>query len=158
MIWTDSELECLWRSLVQRTSNAAWPSFQTFGAQGVRVCNEWQYFDDFAAWALDMGWQPGWGIRLLSGQCYSPDSCELYKYPDSHKFCTWYSCRTVPKRELPRGVTWVVRHKAFRASFTVPGRPSFRLLDCGAVEDADATYRAAVYEMEHPQENPPESS
>lgn len=72
------ELLHLWADMNARCVNEKHADYPQFGAKGVRVCEEWQRFADFRAWALAQDYQYGMVIfrRDASGN-YEPANCYL---------------------------------------------------------------------------------
>lgn len=59
-----------------RCRNPANSHFKYYGAQGIRVCEEWATFDPFYSWAMHAGYKPGLNLGLLDPQAgYSPTNC-----------------------------------------------------------------------------------
>lgn len=71
---SDPTYRC-WVNMKRRCLNRNDPSFQSYGAKGVTVCEEWK--NSFEAFLADMGPRPqGMSIdRIDSGGNYEPDNC-----------------------------------------------------------------------------------
>lgn len=74
----------LWASVKNRCYNSNEPSYASYGARGVRMCDEWVDSPEvFIAWALANGWQDGLQIDKdirakelgLEPLLYSPLTC-----------------------------------------------------------------------------------
>ena len=67
-IWTNMKERCYWSS---------WPTYENYGARGIRMCPEWK--NDFAAfrsWALSHGYDKTLTIERKDVDLgYSPDNC-----------------------------------------------------------------------------------
>ncbi len=51
--------------------------YYRYGARGIRVCEEWQDFEVFYAWALEAGYREGLSIdRIDNDGNYTPDNCQ----------------------------------------------------------------------------------
>ena len=63
-----------WCTMRQRCSNPATPCFPLYGGRGIKVCDRWQYFENFLA---DMGLRPsGMSIeRINNDGNYEPGNC-----------------------------------------------------------------------------------
>jgi hypothetical protein len=66
----------IWNSMRQRCSNPRQPSYQDYGARGIRVCELWQ--NSFAVFFADMGPCPsGHSIERVNNDAgYSPENCK----------------------------------------------------------------------------------
>lgn len=64
-----------WHNMLRRCMDPRTPSYKTYGARGVTVCNRWL---DFAAFVEDMGEKPkgNYSLDRIDGtKGYSPDNC-----------------------------------------------------------------------------------
>lgn len=66
----------VWRNMVRRCEDEDSERYYTYGARGVRVCEEWHNFRAYAKWAVDSGWKCGLSIerKNLNGG-YCPENC-----------------------------------------------------------------------------------
>lgn len=68
----------VWESMKQRCKSSKHPSFHRYGGRGIAVCEEWQKFEPFGAWALLNGYQDNLQIdRIDNDRGYSPDNCRF---------------------------------------------------------------------------------
>jgi hypothetical protein len=66
----------VWRQMQERCNNPRTPSFMHYGAKGVKVCDAWLVYDNFAEWASSSGYAEGLSIdRKESSGDYEPDNC-----------------------------------------------------------------------------------
>jgi hypothetical protein len=71
-------LYAVWRNMLARCTNPKSSAFKWYGARGIAVCEEWQTFPPFRAWALANGWRRGLHTnRIDNNGNYSPDNCEF---------------------------------------------------------------------------------
>ena len=70
----DNPLRAMWRTMHQRCSSPAHVSYPHYGGRGIKVCERWRDFENFAA---DMGERPpGYTIdRIDPGGDYEPSNC-----------------------------------------------------------------------------------
>ena len=74
---TRSRLYNVWSNMRQRCSNPKDAYWHVYGGKGVRVCDEWQDFETFRAWAQSHGFQSLLTIdRLDANSNYEPSNCE----------------------------------------------------------------------------------
>lgn len=72
-----SKLCGAWAQLKQRCGNPNNKDYRYYGARGVTVCEEWQSFRGFEAWALNNGYREGLTIDRIDGNGdYNPDNCQ----------------------------------------------------------------------------------
>ena len=73
----DSNIYSSWNKMKGRCYNTSDPAFETVGAKGIIVCDEWKdSFENFYHWSMGNGYQPGLVIdRLNKGDNYSPENC-----------------------------------------------------------------------------------
>ena len=51
-------------------------NYDRYGGRGIKVCKEWQNFDNFARWAIDSGFSTELQIdRIDNDKGYSPENC-----------------------------------------------------------------------------------
>lgn len=64
-------------AMLSRCYNKSNKSYKTYGAKGVRVCDEWlKSFESFYEWAISNGYAKGLTIdRINPKGCYAPDNC-----------------------------------------------------------------------------------
>ena len=66
----------IWKQLKQRCGNPNNKDYRYYGARGVTVCEEWQSFRGFEAWALNNGYREGLTIDRIDGTGnYNQDNC-----------------------------------------------------------------------------------
>ena len=66
----------IWKGMKQRCSNPRHKSYQTYGARGITVCDEWNDFQAFYEWAISHGYSDNLEIeRRDNTKGYSPDNC-----------------------------------------------------------------------------------
>lgn len=65
-----------WKSMKQRCQNPKCKAYRNYGARGVKVCEEWQQFEPFLAWALANGYENGLDLdRRNNDGNYEPSNC-----------------------------------------------------------------------------------
>lgn len=66
-IWNNMHSRCRCRSTI---------NYSDYGGSGINVCDDWQTFDGFLAWAVSSGYQEHLGLdRRNPERGYSPDNC-----------------------------------------------------------------------------------
>lgn len=69
-------LKNTWYLMKNRCENLKDKDYKNYGARGIRVCPEWQSFDEFYAWALSSGCVRGLSLdRIDNDGMYSPFNC-----------------------------------------------------------------------------------
>lgn len=66
----------IWANMIQRCKNPKSVSYQYYGKRGIKVCEEWEKFSNFADWALNHGYSEELSIdRIDPDKDYEPDNC-----------------------------------------------------------------------------------
>jgi hypothetical protein len=67
----------VWCRMKGCTSSPSHQDFKYYGERGIVVCEEWQRFETFYAWAVSNGYQRGLTIdRIDSTRGYCPSNCQ----------------------------------------------------------------------------------
>lgn len=71
------ELYNRWYKMIDRCYNEKNKSYKSYGARGVKVCNEWKdSFDEFYKWSISNGYNPELSIdRINVNGDYTPSNC-----------------------------------------------------------------------------------
>lgn len=65
-----------WKAMKQRCQNPKCKAYRNYGARGIKVCEEWQKFEPFLAWALNNGYEKGLDLdRKDNDGNYEPSNC-----------------------------------------------------------------------------------
>lgn len=68
----------LWNNMLQRCNNPKNTRWDDYGGRGIKVCDEWQDFAAFHAWAMANGYAPGLQIdRINNDGDYEPLNCRF---------------------------------------------------------------------------------
>lgn len=71
-----TRLYTIWCGMRQRCSNPNRSAYKYYGGKGVSVCEEWQDYSAFKAWAIGNGYADNLSIdRIDNRKGYSPDNC-----------------------------------------------------------------------------------
>lgn len=66
----------IWKAMRQRCNNPNNPRYSHYGGKGVRICDEWDKYVDFRAWALANGYDETKSIdRIDVDGNYEPSNC-----------------------------------------------------------------------------------
>lgn len=74
---TGTRLYRIWKTMKCRCCNPNHPTYQSYGARGITICDEWlNSFELFSEWALNHGYAEDLEIdRINVDKGYSPDNC-----------------------------------------------------------------------------------
>ncbi|WP_270207323.1 hypothetical protein [Streptococcus anginosus] len=65
-----------WKNMRQRCNNPNRSDYPRYGGRGVRICNEWNEYSNFRAWALSNGYADNLSIdRIDVNGNYEPSNC-----------------------------------------------------------------------------------
>lgn len=65
-----------WRGMKDRCINPNSTNYSNYGGRGIKVCDEWQVFDEFLKWAINNGYVKGLSIeRINNNGNYEPGNC-----------------------------------------------------------------------------------
>lgn len=76
-----NRLYSVWTTMRSRCNNPNDSSYTNYGGRGINVCDEWDSYPNFHAWAINNGYDPTapWGKctldRIDVNENYSPNNC-----------------------------------------------------------------------------------
>lgn len=71
-----TRLYSIWKDMRKRCNNPNSTVFEYYGGKGIRVCKEWDQFENFRNWALENGYSDELTIdREEADKDYSPSNC-----------------------------------------------------------------------------------
>lgn len=80
---SDSSLYNRWSSMLRRCTSSKDKHFNSYGGRGIRVCDEWQDFNNFAEWALANGYDDALTIdRIDVNGNYEPNNCRWVTFKE----------------------------------------------------------------------------
>jgi|AGTN01.1.fsa_nt_gi hypothetical protein len=75
-MWIEGRLFRIWRNMKQRCNNPNCKEFKYYGARDIKVCDEWNGYRNFEAWAVANGYQENFTLdRINNSRGYAPDNC-----------------------------------------------------------------------------------
>ena len=67
-----------WRGMRNRTRNKSHRQYKDYGGRGIKVCDEWNSFENFYKWAMENGYKEGLSIdRINNDKDYCPENCKF---------------------------------------------------------------------------------
>ena len=88
---SDTRLYHVWNDMRQRCENPNKSSYVWYGAKGIRVCDEWQDFENFEKWAYKNGYDDtaprGYCTldRIDNKEGYNPQNCRWVSMTDQNR-------------------------------------------------------------------------
>lgn len=75
-VTTEERLRCIWNGMRKRCNNPKCENYRLYGGKGIKVCPDWDNFDNFYSWALSNGYDKDLSIdRIDSSKDYCPENC-----------------------------------------------------------------------------------
>lgn len=81
----------VWYHIIQRCYNENNPSYKTYGAKGVYVCEEWKLFSNFKKWYDENYIEDFYidkDIKVPGNKCYGPEFCMFVSQADNNREAT----------------------------------------------------------------------
>lgn len=81
LLGSASRLYQIWAGIKTRCYNPKSQNYRNYGARGIKMCDEWQSYPKFEAWALSNGYNPNASKKAQSIEridvngIYSPGNC-----------------------------------------------------------------------------------
>jgi len=73
---SDTRLYRIWKDMRRRCNNPNRKNYYLYGGRGIRVCEEWDSFDNFYEWSMENGYENYLTIdRIDTNGNYEPDNC-----------------------------------------------------------------------------------
>ncbi len=71
-----TRLYTIWCAMRQRCNNPNREAYKHYGGKGVKICDEWQNYEAFKAWAMGNGYADNLCVDRINPQGdYEPDNC-----------------------------------------------------------------------------------
>lgn len=73
---SSSRLYSIWGKMCERCSTTTKEMHKDYAGRGIRLCDEWKKYENFAAWAMKNGYSNGLSIeRVNNNGNYCPENC-----------------------------------------------------------------------------------
>ena len=80
-----TQLYKIWHRILDRCQNEKRKDYCYYGGRGIKVCRQWQKFENFRKWASENGFQEGLVLgRKSINRGYSPSNCEWTTLQQQH--------------------------------------------------------------------------
>lgn len=85
-----SRIYSIWANMKTRCGNKNVVAFSSYGGSGITVCDEWQSYEGFKAWAMLNGYKDGLTIdRKKNNLGYCPENCRWATYKQQSRNRDW---------------------------------------------------------------------
>lgn len=75
----------VWKGMLRRCSPSDREDSKYYYYRGVRVCDEWKWWPNFAKFCIDNGWSEGLQLdRIDNAKGYSPNNCRFVTAKEQH--------------------------------------------------------------------------
>lgn len=101
-------LYSVWKGMKNRCNNPKDSKYKYYGGKGVKLCSDWDSFQNFYDWAIGNGYSNGLTIdRIDNSKGYCPENCrwvtrEFQSRNRSNCFYVTYNGTTMTASELER--------------------------------------------------------
>lgn len=77
---THTSLHNRWKAIKQRCTNPKNRRYKDYGNRGIKLCKEWNNFENFAKWSLENGYKDSLELdRIDNNKGYFPQNCRWCK-------------------------------------------------------------------------------
>lgn len=71
-----TRLYIIWKGIRQRCNNPNCKIYKNYGGRGIKICNEWNDYNNFKEWAINNGYKENLSIdRIDVNGNYTPENC-----------------------------------------------------------------------------------
>ena len=86
IIFPNKRMYSVYSSMIARCHNPKSSSYKSYGAKGIKVCDEWKNsFESFLRWSLNHGYNDSLSIdRIDNSKGYNPENCRWIPLPEQH--------------------------------------------------------------------------
>ena len=78
-----TRLYTIWKGMRERCNTPSCSTYKRYGAKGIKVCPEWDDFENFKEWSLSNGYKDGLTIDRIDGKGnYEPSNCRWATYKE----------------------------------------------------------------------------
>lgn len=151
-----SSLYSRWSNMLRRCTDSKDKCFNSYGGRGIRVCDEWQDFNNFADWAMANGYKKNLSIdRINVNGNYEPSNCrwvsmkeqgnnkqntKYYEYNGEKKTLSqWSECYNINYKLLYERV--VIEHWDLERALITPKMTPRQAVACSKVQRDKTTGR-----------------
>ena len=73
---SDTRIYSIWKDMRKRCNNKNATNYSNYGGRGIKVCTEWDNFEEFYNWSMDNGYNENLSIdRIDFNGDYEPNNC-----------------------------------------------------------------------------------
>lgn len=104
VLWKENKrMHSCWSMMKYRCNTSTCSQYKDYGGRGIRVCKEWELFEDFYEWAIHNGYKDNLTLdRIDNDGNYEPSNCRWITQEEQNK--TRGYCHEVTINDITKSI------------------------------------------------------